>query len=1196
MGHEIEDEVIRRYLLGQLAEDERQQLEEKIMVDNELFNRVLLAEDEMVEEYVQGELPERERESFEASFLSTPQGREQVSFAKALSKYVSITSAEEGRAVEEPARVSNVHRPVWWRPPALIPYFTLAATAVIMLAVGLGTWRTYLYFRQSQVSKGIAALAEAYREQRPLEARITGLNYAPVANTRGEQAKADQVALDRAERILLDAVFEHPGPASHHALGRLYLAEQEFDKAIAQFEEALKTDPNNAQLHSDLGAALLENGKALERKEPGSGAQPFAESLTHLSRAIELNDSLLEAHFNLALLYEQMKLSPEAKEEWRRYLLRDSTSEWGKEASRNLNRLEQQGTSPRTVQDSYRDFVLAFESRDDETAWTVLRRSRAGGGNLVVDQLLSEYLDLRTRGDDAAADTRIRELSYAGALEAARAGDRYTTSLTKVYSGRSAATLSALILARTLMTRGHRSYEQSKLEDAIEHYIGARNAFGKIGDNSEARYIDYRIGHCYLGLSKSKESLEVFERLATDCEQSGYRWLLAQARYSIANVHIGMNNYSRALDVSNEFLDLSRELSDPIGVVNAIQQIGQEYLFLNNYAKSLSFQWRSLSEVADSDIDPLQRWRAYFYVSLPLNRLGLHAAAVKYQKEALRLALELGRPLPICRSYINLGLMYGARGDYDEALKNVRQAFELAETLASPRQRKESLAYASLQAGHLYWKAGDLSSAMTNYGRAFELYTDLDSDAFKYSSLKGKLLACIALGGCPSVDQDIEKGMSLFEEYRAKIVEESNRDSFFDLEQDLYDAAIDYKYSKANYETAFEYAERSRARSLFDIATDRVASSADAEIRFRPPYEPLRVSDLLARLPNGAQILQYAVLNDKVIIFAVSRSAIVPFQYPISSTELAEVVDRLLRSITASPADDEEANRTGRLLYRILIAPVESWLDKSKLLCVTPDKVLYHLPFGALISPSGTYLVEDYALIYSPSTNMFVVSTESASARQNPHEERALAVGDPAFDLSTFAPLAYLPDARTEATQVAGCYRNSVCLLAEGATKRRVLSATAKADVVEIAAHAVVDDRSPLQSKLLLANEAGQSGDSAALRAFEIYNLKFPNTRLVVLAACKTAAGRYYGGEGVISLSRSFLAARIPLVVASLWAVDSDATAKLMINFHKLRKGGSSTVDALRGAQRNMLQGHDEQWRRPYYWASFIALGGFATF
>src|SRR5947207_12411436 len=90
MGHENPDDgLIRRYLLGQLAEGEGEQLEEKMMADNELFNAVLLAEDEMVEEYVEGELPESDRAGFEASFLSTPKGRQQVTIARALKKHSS---------------------------------------------------------------------------------------------------------------------------------------------------------------------------------------------------------------------------------------------------------------------------------------------------------------------------------------------------------------------------------------------------------------------------------------------------------------------------------------------------------------------------------------------------------------------------------------------------------------------------------------------------------------------------------------------------------------------------------------------------------------------------------------------------------------------------------------------------------------------------------------------------------------------------------------------------------------------------------------------------------------------------------------------------------------------------------------------------------------------------------------------------
>src|SRR5215510_12613372 len=81
-----EENLIRRYVLGQTTEEERQKLEEMMMEDNDLFDRTLLAEDEAVEEYLEGTMSADERKAFEESFLSTPDGRAQLKFARALKR------------------------------------------------------------------------------------------------------------------------------------------------------------------------------------------------------------------------------------------------------------------------------------------------------------------------------------------------------------------------------------------------------------------------------------------------------------------------------------------------------------------------------------------------------------------------------------------------------------------------------------------------------------------------------------------------------------------------------------------------------------------------------------------------------------------------------------------------------------------------------------------------------------------------------------------------------------------------------------------------------------------------------------------------------------------------------------------------------------------------------------------------------
>ena len=74
------------------------------------------------------------------------------------------------------------------------------------------------------------------------------------------------------------------------------------------------------------------------------------------------------------------------------------------------------------------------------------------------------------------------------------------------------------------------------------------------------------------------------------------------------------------------------------------------------------------------------------------------------------------------------------------------------------------------------------------------------------------------------------------------------------------------------------------------------------------------------------------------------------------------------------------------------------------------------------------------------------------------------------------------------------------------------------------------------------------------LTNYELAGDSLRRTKLVVLSACQTGVEGYYNSEGLIGMSRTFLASGVPLVIASQWKVDSDATAKLMKDFHRYRR------------------------------------------
>jgi len=82
-------ETIRRFLLGDLNDEGREQVEKRIFTDGEYRQEVLIVEDELLEDYALGELSERERELFRLHYLSTPRQMQKLRVSRALNKYAA---------------------------------------------------------------------------------------------------------------------------------------------------------------------------------------------------------------------------------------------------------------------------------------------------------------------------------------------------------------------------------------------------------------------------------------------------------------------------------------------------------------------------------------------------------------------------------------------------------------------------------------------------------------------------------------------------------------------------------------------------------------------------------------------------------------------------------------------------------------------------------------------------------------------------------------------------------------------------------------------------------------------------------------------------------------------------------------------------------------------------------------------------
>jgi CHAT domain-containing protein len=1188
-------EQLTQYLLGEMPDEEKQQLEEKYFSDDALYDELLAAERDLIDRYVQKELSEVRQERFEQYFLSAPGRRRKLRFAISLQEYIPALAATKPEEEKK-----NVYKPAWWRFLLTPSYVSIAALVIITIGLSFGVWRIFFY--ESQTSKGLNALKQAYREQRPFEARISGFDYAPLPNTRGGKPSIDKKYQDLAEKLLLESVIEKPDAEARHALGRLYLAKGEFDSAIAEFEEALKRRPTSAQLHSDMGVALLEKANAVSaNEEQGKKIEALGKSLEHFNKALELDSSLLEALFNRALCYDGLLMLQPAKTDWQKYLEKDPGSKWADEARRHLNAIEEKEKSSQN-RDWFQEFLTAYKSGSDQEAWNALSRNQSGNGNLIVERLLDDYLSQTTKNP---ADESLRALSYAADLTGKITGDRYVQKLFHFYNSASANQRASLSQARQLVKSGHERLGQSKLDEAIEAYRKAGQLFERLGNDSEFRYAEYRMATAYLRQPNLSASLSILKRLAQHCKTENYQWLLARIFNSMADAYFSQNRYSEALNFSRQSLELSEQVQDLNGQLRNTLQITQEYELVANYSESLKFLQRSLTLASNSAMDTAQLRTVYGIAAGCFTSIGLYGAAIEYQKEALRLATKTTNPLLESRSYARLAEVYGRMKNYNAAIENALLSYEIGERLSSQSIGREMMAFAALRLGHFYRQSGDFSKALASYEQNLELYNELNFPAETFAAHKGKLICYIAQKNDAAAEKELEIALSLFEQFRSKITEESNRNTFFDQAQDIYDVAIEFAYIRmGDSRKAFAYLEASRSRSLLDaIHTGAQALKEESpDLQLPEVATPLTLEEIQQRLPDKAQILQYAELNDRLLIWVISKTDISCAETKISLEQLNEKVGNYWQ-LVSQPSDDREATlHQARDLYELLIKPVESFLDKSKYICIVPDKILSYIPFNALVSSNlNRYLLNDYLFGYSSSSTVFIECCEAARGKEKVEVERLLSVGNPRFDRTVFPNLRELPAAGREAKTIAGFYKAGRLLSDAGAKERGVKSEIAGSDVVHMATHYVVDEGNFMFSRLLLAKEpsdqARQHDADGFLQIWEIYGMKHMRPRLVVLSACQTGIERSYKGEGAIGMVRPFIIAGVPLIVASMWMVDSDSTARLMVSFHKHRKiEGLSSAEALRSAQLEMLNEPGGQFQQPCHWASFIVTGGYTTF
>ena len=275
-------------------------------------------------------------------------------------------------------------------------------------------------------------------------------------------------------------------------------------------------------------------------------------------------------------------------------------------------------------------------------------------------------------------------------------------------------------------------------------------------------------------------------------------------------------------------------------------------------------------------------------------------------------------------------------------------------------------------------------------------------------------------------------------------------------------------------------------------------------------------------------------------------------------------------------------------LYDVVIAPI-SHLIRDEELIIVPDGSSFLIPYAALVDQTSRYLSETPRIRLAPSLTSLRLLTECPEGRHS--TSGALLVGDPWIKTVRFKgnKFSQLPGAEEEVKMI-GQILNVKPLTGKNATKAQVLSRLNSVSLVHIAAHGSAERGEILLSPNLGKSEPPDEKDFLLTMA-DVLTTKL-ESKLVVLSCCHSGRGKIKA-EGVVGIARAFLGAGARSVIASLWAIDDDATLVFMRHFYEHLVKGKSAGNSLHQAMKWMRESDD--FNAVMDWAPFVLIGDDVT-
>jgi CHAT domain-containing protein/Tfp pilus assembly protein PilF len=800
--------------------------------------------------------------------------------------------------------------------------------------------------------------------------------------------------------------------------------------------------------------------------------------------------------------------------------------------------------------------------------------------------------------------------------------------------------------ATTLNNIGGTYRSLGEVQKALEKYSEALSIRRAIGDRFGEAIALNNIGIVYRSLGETQKALEKYSEALSIRRAIGDRSGVATTLTSIGLVYQSLGETQKALEKYKEALSIIRAIGDRFGEAYSLNNIGQVYESLGETQMALEKYNEALPIFGAVD-DRSGIAATLNNIGAAYRSLGETQKALDRFNEALSIRRAKAERSKEAQTLLGIAQVEQKRGNLTQARQSLEQAVSIIESIRANISSQELRASFFASRQEFYQSYIDVLMRMQRQNPA----ASFDALALEASErARARSLLELLTESRADIRQGVDGSLLERERYLQRLLNAKAAAQVALLNrkhtsEQAEAAAKEIDSITAEYE---ELRTQIRARSPRYAALTQPQPLNLTEIQ----QQVLDPDTLLMEYSLGDEAsylflvsqtsITWRQLPKRAEIEAVARRVreLLTAPQPQPGDTDAKYQARVKRAKEGYWTQAAE-------LGRMLLGPVASQLGNKRLVIVASG-ALQSIPFAALPAPSPGNddgrnsgaepqpLFVEHEIVSLPSASTLATLRRETAGRK-PAEKSIAVLADPVFteddtrvrrdvskegakektrsadsdemDVVTLqmtrsgretgvvgaeAGFGRLLSTRREAAAISALVpeRERMQALDFDASRTTALRPElGEYRIVHFATHGLLNNIHPELSGIVLSlvDKEGQQQDGF-LRLQDIYNLKL-SAELVVLSACQTGLGKEIKGEGLIGLTRGFMYAGAPRVVASLWKVDDRATSELMKRFYQGMLGPEALrpAGALRQAQLSIWK--QKQWREPYYWAAFVLQG-----